>query len=203
MLIGYARVSKSDELQNLHLQKDALIGAGVQPENIFEDIASGKADDHPGFENCLKALMPGDVLLLWKLDRVARGFTQLVRTIIDLTNRQVGVKILTGRGAVIDTTTHDGRLVLAVFDALAEFERDQIVARTVAGLASARARGRLGGRPSRFSPIKLRLAISALKEPDTKVSVLCKELGISRATLYRHVSPNGELRSAGVKLLSA
>jgi len=172
MLIGYARVSKSDELQNLHLQKDALIGAGVQPENIFEDIASGKADDHPGFENCLKALMPGDVLLLWKLDRVARGFTQLVRTIIDLTNRQVGVKILTGRGAVIDTTT-------------------------------ARARGRLGGRPRRFSPIKLRLAISALKEPDTKVSVLCKELGISRATLYRHVSPNGELRSAGVKLLSA
>ncbi len=119
----------------------------------------------------------------------------------DLTARGVGLKVLTGHGAAIDTTSAAGKLVFGIFAALAEFERELISERTAAGLASARARGRNGGRPFKMTVAKLRLAMAAMGQPETKIGDLCKELGVTRQTLYRHVSPKGELRSDGEKLL--
>jgi DNA invertase Pin-like site-specific DNA recombinase len=144
----------------------------------------------------------GDTLLVWKLDRLGRDLRHLVNTVHDLTDRGIGLKVLTGEGAAIDTTTASGKLVFGIFAALAEFERALISERTVAGLAAARARGRTGGRPFKMTPAKVRLAMAAMGQKETKVSALCKELGITKQTLYRHVSPTGELRPDGAKLLS-
>lgn len=202
MLIGYMRVSKADGSQATDLQRDALIAVGVEPGHIYEDHASGKKDDRPGLGACLKALRAGDTLLVWKLDRLGRNLHHLINTVHDLTGRGVGLKVLTGHGAAIDTTTAAGKLVFGIFAALAEFERELISERTVAGLASVRARGRKGGRPFKMTAAKLRLAMAAMGQPETTVGNLCKELDITRQTLYRHVSPKGELRPDGVKLLS-
>ena len=131
-----------------------------------------------------------------------RNLHHLVNTVHDLTARGVGLKVLTGQGAAIDTTTAAGKLVFGIFAALAEFERELISERTNAGLASARARGRKGGRPFKMTPAKLRLAAASMGAPDTKIGELCTELGITRQTLYRHVSPTGELRPDGHKLLA-
>ncbi|MCZ2405007.1 recombinase family protein [Paenarthrobacter sp. Z7-10] len=203
MLIGYMRVSKADGSQNTDLQRDALVTAGIDPSNLYEDHASGKKDDRPQLAACLKGLRAGDTLLVWKLDRLGRDLRHLVNTVHDLTERGIGLKVLTGEGAAIDTTTASGKLVFGIFAALAEFERALISERTVAGLTAARARGRKGGRPYKMTPAKVRLALAAMGQPETKVSALCTELGITRQTLYRHVSPIGELRVDGKKLLNA
>ena len=202
MLVGYMRVSKADGSQTLGLQRDALLVADVDPDRLYEDLASGRQGDRPGLTACLKALRDGDTLVVWKLDRLGRNLHHLVNTVHDLTARGVGLKVLTGQGAAIDTTTAAGKLVFGIFAALAEFERELISERTVAGLASARARGRTGGRPYKMTPAKLRLAAASMGQPDTKVADLCAEIGITRQTLYRHVSPNGELRPDGHRLLA-
>ena len=198
MLIGYMRVSKADGSQVFDLQRDALLGAGVDEGHLYEDQASGKRDDRPGLEACLKALRRDDTLVAWKLDRLGRDLRHLVNLVHDLTGRGVGLKVLAGQGANLDTTTANGRLVFGIFAALAEFERELIVERTQAGLASARARGRNGGRPFKMTPAKLRLAQAAMGQPGTKVG----ELGITRQTLYRHVDPKGQLRPDGLSLLA-
>ena len=149
MLIGYMRVSKADGSQSTDLQRDALIGAGVSPSHLYEDLASGRRDDRPGLAACLKALREGDTLLVWKLDRLGRDLRHLINTVHDLTARSVGLKVLTGHGAAVDTTTAAGKLVFGIFAALAEFERELISERTMTGLASARARGRRAGGRSR------------------------------------------------------
>jgi DNA invertase Pin-like site-specific DNA recombinase len=202
MLIGYVRVSKADGSQTTDLQKDALIAAGVYENHIYEDKASGKLDARPGLDAALKALREGDTLVIWKLDRLGRDLRHLVNTVHDLENRQIGFKVLSGHGASIDTTTPAGKLVFGIFAALAEFERELISERTKAGLASARARGRSGGAPYKMTTAKLRLAMAAMGQPKTKVGELCRELGITRQTLYRHVAPDGSIRSDGEKLLS-
>lgn len=188
MQIGYARVSKADGSQIHDLQRDAL-------------IASGRRDTRPGLDACLKALRRGDTLVVWKLDRLGRDLRHLVNLVGDLTKREVGLKVLAGEGASIDTTTANGRLIFAIFAGLAEFERELIVERTRAGLASARARGRHGGRPYKMTPAKLRLAQASMGKPETKVAELCAELGVTRQTLYRHVTPKGEIRPDGERLL--
>jgi len=201
MLIGYMRVSKADGSQVLDLQRDALIAAGVKPSRLYEDEASGKKDDRPGLNACLKSLREGDTLVVWKLDRLGRNLRHLVNTVHDLMERKIGFRVLSGQGANIDTTTPGGRLVFGIFAALAEFERDLIRERTIAGLASARARGRNGGRPFTMTPAKLRLAQAAMAKRDTKVGDLCKDLGVTRQTLYRFVGPKGELRADATRLL--
>ena len=202
VLIGYARVSKADGSQVIDLQRDALAKAGVDLEHhLYTDAASGKRDDRPGLDACIKALRHGDTLVVWKLDRLGRDLRHLVNLVGDLTKRGIGLKVLAGEGASIDTTTANGRLVFAIFAWLAEFERELIVERTKAGLAAARARGRSGGRPFKMTPAKLRLAQAAMGKPETKVAELCAELGITRQTLYRFVGPKGEIRSDGEKLL--
>lgn len=201
MFIGYMRVSKSDGSQNVDLQRDALIAAGVAPVHIYEDQASGRLDVRPGLTTMLKALREGDTLVVWKLDRLGRNLRHLINTVHDLTQRGIGFKVLTGHGASIDTTTPAGKLVFGIFAALAEFERELISERTRAGLASARARGRKGGAPFKMTSAKVRLAMAAMGQPGTKVCELCVELGVTRQTLYRHVGPDGSLREDGRKLL--
>lgn len=202
MLVGYMRVSKADGSQSTDLQRDALLAAGVLPGQLYEEHASGKKDGRPELLACLKGLRTSDTLLVWKLDRLGRDLRHLVNTVHNLTERGIGLKVLTGQGAAIDTTTSSGKLVFGIFAALAEFERELISERTLAGLASARARGRHGGRPYKMTPAKLRLAIASMGKKETKVGELCKELGITRQTLYRHVSPEGTIRPDGVKLLA-
>ena len=188
------RVSKADGSQVLDLQRDALLAAGVSARHLYSDTTSGKQDDRPGVAACLQALREGDTLIVWKLDRLGRSLRHLVNVVHDLTSRGIGLKVLTGQGAAIDTTTPAGKLVFGIFASLAEFERDLISERTRAGLASARARGRKGGRKPKMTPAKLRLAMAAMGKPETNVGLLCKELGVTRSTLYRHVSPAGEAR---------
>ncbi|CAM3139370.1 DNA-invertase hin [Arthrobacter ulcerisalmonis] len=146
MLVGYMRVSKADGSQTTNLQRDALLAAGVGTESFYEDRASGKKDDRPQLAACLKALRHGDTLVVWKLDRLGRDLRHLVNIVHDLTERGIGLKVLTGQGAAIDTTTASGKLVFGIFAALAEFERELISERTLAGLAAARARPQ-GGTP--------------------------------------------------------
>ncbi|MCZ2405024.1 recombinase family protein [Paenarthrobacter sp. Z7-10] len=202
MLIGYMRVSKADGSQSTDLQRDALLSAGVEASNLYEDHASGRKDDRPELAACLKGMRDGDTLLVWKLDRLGRDLRHLVNTVHNLTDRGVGLKVLTGQGAAIDTTTASGKLVFGIFAALAEFERALISERTLAGLAAARARGRKGGRPYKMTAAKVRLAVASMGQPETKVSDLCAELGITRQTLYRHISPTGELRPDGAKVIA-
>ena len=137
MLIGYARVSKADGSQLLDLQRDALIDAGAAEERIYEDLASGRKDHRPGLEAGLKALQPGNTFVVWKLDRLGRDLKHLVSTVEALRERGVGLRVLAGAGAEIDTGTANGRLIFAIFAALAEFERELIAERTRAGLAAA------------------------------------------------------------------
>ena len=201
MKLGYARVSKADGSQLFDLQWDALIEAGVNEKNIYQDQISGKKGDRPGLEACLKALREGDTLVVWKLDRLGRDLRHLVNTVQDLANRGIGFKVITGQGANIDTMTASGKLVFGIFAALAEFERELIRERTIAGLTSARARGKKGGRKFYFTKSQVRLAQASMKNKDTNVSELCRELGVSRQTLYRYVSPCGELRDYGKQVL--
>lgn len=203
MLIGYARVSKADGSQTLDPQRDALIAAGVDASNIYEDRVSGKQDARPGLDACLKALRASDVLVVWKLDRLGRSLRHLVNTVEDLAEREVGFRVLTGQGAQIDTTTAAGRLVFGFFASLAEFERELIRERTMAGLAAARARGRSGGRRFALTKSQVRFAQAAMANRETSVSELCKELGIKPVTLYRYVGPNGEIRENGSRVLAA
>jgi len=201
MLIGYMRVSKADGSQVFDLQKDALLAFSIAEPNIYEDQASGKQDDRPGLISCLKALRSGDTLVVWKLDRLGRDLKHLVTIVYDLQIREIGFKVLTGHGANIDTTTANGRLIFGIFAALAEYERELISERTKAGLNSARARGRKSGRQFKMTPTKIALAQGAMEKPETKILPLCKELGITRQTLYRHISPTGQLRPDAQKVL--
>jgi DNA invertase Pin-like site-specific DNA recombinase len=202
-MLGYARISKSDGTQVIDLQYDALISAGVATAHIYTDTASGRKDDRPGLVNCLKALRKGDILVVWKLDRLGRDLKHLVDTVQDLADRSVGFKVLTGKGANLDTTAASGKLIFGIFAALAEFERELIKERTKAGLAAARARGRSGGRKFALTKAQVRLAQAAMGKKETVVSDLCAELGITRATLYRYIDPEGRLRKHGKRVLSA
>ena len=148
MLIGYMRVSKADGSQSTDLQRDALIVAGVSPAHLYEDMASGRRDDRPGLAACLKALREGDTLIVWKLDRLGRDLRHLINTVHDLTARSVGLKVA-GHGAAVDTTTAAGKLVFGIFAALAEFERELISERTVAGPSRRALAAGKEGAPSR------------------------------------------------------
>ncbi|MDP3705287.1 MAG: recombinase family protein [Legionellaceae bacterium] len=199
MLIGYVRVSKSDGSQLLDLQKDALLKAGVDPKYIYQDLASGRKDDRPGLSACIKALQPGNTLVVWKLDRLGRDMKHLVNLIDELSHKKVGFKVLSG--AEIDTTTANGRLVFGIFAALAEFERELIRERTQAGLAAARARGRNGGRPRKMDEHTIKMAMAAMSDRNSVAHEVAKRLNITTTTLYTYINGDGSLKEAGSKLL--
>jgi DNA invertase Pin-like site-specific DNA recombinase len=162
MLIGYVRVSKADGSQALDLQVDALVASGVPNNRIYQDRVSGKTAERPGLDACLKALQPGNTLVVWKLDRLGRDLKHLINTIDALRQREVSFKVIAGAGAEIDTTTANGRLFFAVFAALAEYERELIAERTRAGLQAARARGRMGGRPRKMDKTTVKCQLTCL-----------------------------------------
>lgn len=201
MNIGYARVSKSDGSQHLDLQIDALIKAGVSEDRIYADKISSRKDNRPGLEECLKALQPGNTLVVWKLDRLGRDLKELVNLIDDFNKKDIGLKVLSGTGASIDTSTANGKLIFGIFASLAEFERELIRERTLAGLTAARARGRMGGRPRKMDKTTLNIAVSALKQNDCTVQDVAKRLKITTTTLYMYLNGDGSLKEEGVKLL--
>jgi len=203
MLVGYVRVSKSDGSQTLAPQRDVLIAAGVEPDRIYSDLASGRKDDRPGLNACLKALQPGNTLVVWKLDRLGRDLKHLVNTVEELRGRKIGLKVLSGAGAQIDTTTANGRLFFGIFAALAEFERELIAERTCVGLAAARARGRLGGRPRKMNRSTLTMAMNAMADPENNARAVAKQLGITTTTLYMYVNGDGTLKPAGQTLFKS
>lgn len=178
-LLGYSRVSTAD--QRADLQSDALTAAGCW--RIWSDTASGSTTSRPALDEVLDVLRPGDCLVVWRLDRLGRSLPHLVETVRGLAARGVGFRSLQ---EAIDTTTPGGRLVFHVFASLAEFERDLIRERTFAGLAAARARGRVGGRPTVMTTAKASAADQMLAT-GTPVTQVAAALGVSRASLYRHV----------------
>ena len=181
-LLGYARVSTGD--QHPDLQLDALTAAGCY--RVFVERASGALDARPELAKALDQLRPGDTLVVWKLDRLGRSLRHLIDTVGELERRGVGFKSLRES---VDTTTPGGRLVFHLFGALAEFERDLVRERTAAGLAAARARGRKGGRPPVMTPQKAALARQLYDLRQHTVAAIAQTLGVSRASLYRHLRP--------------
>lgn len=187
MLVGYARVSTGE--QNLNLQIDALKQVGC--EKIYSDEMSGAKAERPGLRAALEFTRTGDTLVVWRLDRLGRSLKDLLQRVEELQQRQIEFRSL---HESIDTTSPGGKFQFHVFSALAEFERDLIRERTMAGLKAARARGRLGGRPKGMTPEKVRMAARLMQDPDVSTVEICQTLGVSRTTLYRYVSPNGEVR---------
>jgi DNA invertase Pin-like site-specific DNA recombinase len=184
-LVGYARISTED--QDVTLQLEALRRHGCGPERIFVDTASGARAHRPGLEACMASLQPGDVLVVWRLDRLGRSMPHLVHLMADLHIRGISFRSL-GDG-VIDTTTASGELVFHLFSALAQFERRLIQERTHAGLQAARARGRKGGRKP-VDPRAPRVQMAKVMHQDTRLRIvdICQTLKISRATLYRYLA---------------
>jgi DNA invertase Pin-like site-specific DNA recombinase len=179
MLIGYMRVSSTDDRQSTDLQRDALLSAGVDERHLHRDKASGARDDRPGLKACLADLRPGDVLVVWKLDRLGRSLSHLIRIIADLKSQGIGFHSIT---ETIDTTTPQGVLMFNILASLAEYERALITERVNAGLKAARIRGRKGGRPPSIDPEKLDRIVATLEGGASKASV-CRTFGVARSTL--------------------
>ncbi len=183
MLIGYARVSTNE--QNLDLQRDALLKAGCSEKNIFTDKITGTKAERIGLAQALSHLRAGDTFVVWRLDRLGRSLKHLIETVTKLREQNIAFKSITEN---IDTSTATGQLVFHIFGALAEFERNLIRERTIAGLESARARGRLGGRPELTgASSKVAMAKKLYADKTNVIDDICKTLHISRATLYRYI----------------
>ena len=184
-LIGYARVSSNG--QELQLQLDALLKAGVAKKDVFTDKASGSKSSRPGLDACLQQLKPGDTLLVWRLDRLGRSLRHLIDVVEDIRQRGVGFKSICD--GAIDTTTASGELIFNIFSSLAQFERRLIQERTKAGLTAARARGRLGGRkPISADHPRVQAAKRMHADKTMAIADICQTLRISRPTLYRYLA---------------
>lgn len=179
MYVGYMRVSSDTDRQNTDLQRDALLAAGVDSRHLFEDRASGARDDRPGLNQALAFVHPGDVLVVWKLDRLGRSLTHLIEIVNALKTKHVAFRSLTEG---MDTTTASGELLFHVFGALAQYERALIQERVKAGLVAARHRGRIGGRPPAISSEKLEAIREALQGGMSKAAI-CRTFGVKRTTL--------------------
>ena len=192
MLVGYMRVSSESDRQSTDLQRDALLAAGVDIRHLFEDRASGAKDDRAGLAEALRFVRPSDVLVVWKLDRPGRSLSHLLSIVNTLKDRQVAFRSLTEG---MDTSTASGELLFHVFGALAQYERALIQERVVAGLAAAKRRGRVGGRPPTIIGEKLDAIIGALKGGMSK-SAVCRNFGVKRTTLIETLARIGWPESA-------
>ena len=196
MLVGYMRVSSTDDRQSDDLQRDALIAAGVDPRHLHADRASGARDDRPGLKACLGDLRPGDCLAVWKLDRLGRSLPHLLAIIADLKTKGVAFRSLTEQ---MDTTTPHGELLFQLFGALAQYERALTRERVMAGLEAAKKRGRRGGRPPAIDPEKLEQIVAAL-ESGTSKAALCRTFKIPRTTLIDTLQRAGWSAGSATKL---
>jgi len=187
MLIGYMRVSSDSDRQSTDLQRDALLAAGVDARHLFEDYASGAKDDRVGLTRALEFIHPGDVLVVWKLDRLGRSLSHLLALVTSLKDKRVAFRSLTEN---LDTTTPSGEFLFQVFGALAQYERALIQERVVAGLAAARKRGRIGGRPQAITGEKLDAVIAALDGGMSKAAV-CRNFSVKRTTLIETLARVG------------
>jgi DNA invertase Pin-like site-specific DNA recombinase len=187
MLIGYMRVSSDSDRQSTDLQRDALIAAGVDVRHLFEDHASGAKGDRTGLAQALEFVRPGDVLVVWKLDRLGRSLSHLLAIVNSLKNKQVAFRSLTEG---MDTTTPSGELLFHVFGALAQYERALIQERVVAGLGAAKRRGRIGGRPQAITGEKLAAILAALDGGMSKAAA-CRNFGVKRTTLIETLARVG------------
>ena len=188
MYIGYARVSTNE--QNLDLQRDALLKAGCNEKHIFTDKITGLKQERKGLDQALSHLREGDTFVVWRLDRLGRSLKHLIETITTLQAQGIAFKSLTEN---IDTATATGQLVFHIFGALAEFERNLIRERTVAGLEAARSRGRRGGRPKlKTSTSRVVMAKKLYADKSNSIGDILKTLGISKTTLYRYINAKNE-----------
>jgi DNA invertase Pin-like site-specific DNA recombinase len=187
MLVGYVRVSSVDDRQSTDLQRDSLLSAGIDQQTIYEDRASGARDDRRGLKRCLEGLNAGDVLVVWKLDRLGRSLPHLIEIVNQLRERGVGFKSMT---EAIDTTTAMGELLFHIFGALAQYERSLIRERVNAGLAAAQRRGRKGGRPRRIDAEKTDAALSLIAN-GMSVSAAARSVGVPRSTLVDSLNRAG------------
>lgn len=187
MLIGYMRVSSASDRQTTNLQRDALMAVGVDSRHLFEDHASGAKDDRPGLSKALAFVCPGDVLVVWKLDRLGRSLSNLLSIVNALKEKRVAFRSLTEG---MDTTTSSGELLLHVFGALAQYERALTQERVFAGLAAAKRRGRIGGRPPAIIGERLDAITAALKGGMSKAGV-CRNFGVKRTTLIETLARIG------------
>lgn len=185
MKIGYARVSSDD--QNLALQRDALKKAGCK--KVFEDTRSGTTADRPGLIEMLAAAKKGDVVIVWRLDRLGRSLQDLLKLASQLENAGVG---LTSLQEKLDTTSSGGKLVFHFFGAMAEFEANLIRERTAAGLAAAKARGRVGGRPKLLDAKQRKALLKLHKSGEHSVAEICRMMHISRPTFYNYLEEAGK-----------
>ena len=181
MLIGYSRVSTDD--QNLHLQHDELKKAGC--EKFFDDKITGSKIERPGLDAAIDYAREGDVIVVWRLDRLSRSLKDLIQVVSDLESQGIGLKSI---NESIDTTSSSGKLIFHRFGALAEFERNLIRERTQAGLKAARSRGKMGGRPKKLNAEKTKLAQDLYNEKTRTIKQICELVGISKPTLYQYLS---------------
>lgn len=187
MLIGYMRVSTDNDRQSTDLQRDALLAAGVDARHLFQDYASGARDDRPGLAKALEYLQSGDVLVVWKLDRLGRSLPHLLGIVSSLKEKRVGFRSLTES---MDTTTPSGEFLFQVFGALAQYERALTRERVIAGLAAAKRRGRRGGRPLAITGEKLDAILAALNSDMSKAAV-CRNFEVKRTTLIETLARIG------------
>jgi DNA invertase Pin-like site-specific DNA recombinase len=187
-LLGYQRISTKE--QKFALQTDALHAAGVTDRYLYGDVASGMKQARPQLVECLKHLRPGDSLIVWRLDRLARSLLHLMEIAAELEERGIALRVLEGPFAHMDTSTSEGKLLFSLLGAFAEFERSLIRERVVAGLAAARARGHHGGRRPKLTAAQHRQAV-LWKRGGMPITEIAQTLGCSRHTVYKALTCTG------------
>ncbi|NER82104.1 MAG: recombinase family protein [Leptolyngbya sp. SIO1D8] len=201
MLVGYIWVASTDDHALHDQQQQALLGAGVTATQIYEDIGISRQQERPEWQHCLDALQAEDTLVVWQLDRMVTSRAHLLQVLQDFWQRNIGLKVLTGQGAEIDTTHISLRTVLDVLEALTELENQIVREATLEGLAAARARGQTLGARRKMTATMVRQAMLEMTDTNTSATQIAKKLGITRATLYNYLNGDGSPKPAALKLL--
>lgn len=194
--VGYMRVSTADGSQKFDMQETALIEAGVSPDKIYSDMASGASDDREGMKYMLKSLNPGDTVVVWKLDRLGRNVKYLVNIIDELIKKNVHLEILTGACHGINMTTPEGRMFFHMAATFAQFERDLIRERIVAGIAEAQRRGTKSGRKFKFSKYDIQTIQHMIKASVPKAEI-ARRFHVTTQTIFNYFTPDGEIKQRG------
>jgi DNA invertase Pin-like site-specific DNA recombinase len=194
--VGYMRVSTADGSQKFDMQETALIEAGVSPDKIYSDMASGASDNREGMKYMLKSLNSGDTVVVWKLDRLGRNVKYLVNIIDELIKKNVHLEILTGACHGINMTTPEGRMFFHMAATFAQFERDLIRERIVAGIAEAQRRGTKSGRKFKFSKYDIQTIQHMIKASVPKAEI-ARRFHVTTQTIFNYFTPEGEIKQRG------